>query len=304
MMKTNAREVAAGAGLGLNLREKAGELVRSRELLLNLVRKELKVRYKNSILGFFWTMLNPLLYLLVFYVVFSVFLPGGLPFFHIYFLSGLLPWVLFASSLVQAAGSVTNNAALVKKVYFAREVLPLSAIGAGLFHFFLQFLVLVAFLLITRYPFPGTALLLLPAALAVAILFLIGPSLLAAAVNVKARDVQYFLEIGLLAWFWMTPIVYPSALVAGRLAGASIGGISLLDVYLANPMARVVLAFQRGVYGMVSPVKDGELVRVLIDAPLTWYFEGLAYTAAAGIVLLAIGWWVFHRLDSTFAEEL
>jgi ABC-2 type transport system permease protein len=303
-MEANVREIAAEAGLGVDLRGKVGELFRSRELLVNLIRKELKVRYKNSFLGFFWSMLHPLLYLLVFYVVFNVFLPGGPPFFHIYFLAGLLPWTLFATSLVQAAGSVTNNASLVKKVYFPREVLPLSAIGAGLFHFFLQFLVLVAFVVVTRYPFPGTALLLVPTALAVAILFLIGPSLLAAASNVKARDVQYFLEIGLLAWFWMTPIVYPSALVAGRLAGESLGGISLLGIYLANPMARVVLAFQRGVYGMVSPVRDGQPVPVLIDAPLGWYFQGLVYAAAAGLVLVAIGWWAFHRLDASFAEEL
>jgi ABC-2 type transport system permease protein len=300
-MNLDVRSVDARTNLA-GLRSKSRELFASREVLTNLVRKELKVRYKNSSLGFLWSMLNPLLYLVVFWVVFNFFLPGNIPNFVVFLLAGLLPWTMFASSLSQATGSVVGNADLVKKVYFPRELLPLSSIGAGLVHFFAQFLVLVAFLLITRYPFAGKASLLLPLALGVELLLIAGLGLLLCALNVLARDIQYLLELGLLAWFWMTPIVYPSALVADQLAKHSIAGVPLIGIYLANPMARVVLAFQRGLYGI--PVVGGEPAPVLIEQPLGWYLQGLGYAAAGAAILLALGWWVFHSLDARFAEEL
>lgn len=303
-MSTVYQEVGSGRGPRFDLRRKARELLGARELLFNLIRKELKVRYKNSALGFFWSMVNPLLYLAVFYVVFNVLLPGGLPDFYIYLLSGLLPWTLFSNALSQSTGSVTSNADLVKKVYFPREVLPLASIGAALFHFFLQLLVFAAVIGIARYPVSGKALLLLPPALAAQILVLGGLGLLLSAINVKARDVQHLLELALLAWFWMTPIVYPSALVAERMAGRSIFGVDMLGIYLANPLTRVVLAFQRGIYGRITPVVDGVSTRVLIDAPISWYLQGIGYAALGGLILCVLGWWVFRRLEPILAEEL
>jgi ABC-2 type transport system permease protein len=301
-MNLSVRSVEARTNLVGLVRGRSRELIASREVLTNLVRKELKVRYKNSSLGFLWSMLNPVLYLVVFWVVFNFFLPGNIPNFVVFLLAGLLPWTLFASALSQATGSVVGNADLVKKVYFPRELLPLSAIGAGLVHFLAQFLVLVAFLLIIRYPFAGKASLLLPLALSTELLLIAGLGFLLCAVNVFARDIQYLLELALLAWFWMTPIVYPSAMVADRMAEHSIAGVPLLGIYLANPMARVVLAFQRGIYGI--PVVGGEPARILIEAPLGWYLQGIGYAAAGAAVLFALGWWVFHSMDARFAEEL
>ena len=124
---------------------------RYRELLVNLVRKELKVRYKNSSLGFLWSMLNPLMYLVVFYVVFQLVLKAGIPYFPVFLLSGLLAWNLFSSSLAGATGSITGNASLVNKVWFPREILPLAAIGANFVHFLLQGMVLVIALVVIPY---------------------------------------------------------------------------------------------------------------------------------------------------------
>jgi ABC-2 type transport system permease protein len=249
-------------------------------------------------------MVNPLLYLVVFYVVFNVFLPAGIPKFHVYLLSGLVPWTLFANGLFQATGSVTSNAGLVKKIYFPREFLPLSSVGAALFHFFLQLGVLAGFLVVTRYPFSGKAALLLIPALGAEVLVLAGFSLMLSAFNVKARDTQHFLELALLAWFWLTPIVYPSAMVVTRMSGRTVAGAPMLMLYLLNPMTRVILAFQRGIYGQVTPMFHGQPFHALVDAPISWYLGGVAYAALAGLALIALGWLAFRRIEPSFAEEL
>src|SRR5436190_23359464 len=127
----------------VNLRRRLAELWRYHELFVGLVRKELKVKYKESILGFLWSMLNPALYLVVFYIVFQVILGSGIPQFAIFLLSGLLVWNLFSSALPAATGSVVGNAAIVKKVAFPREILALATVGAALVHFFLQSIVLL-----------------------------------------------------------------------------------------------------------------------------------------------------------------
>src|SRR5438105_4942642 len=198
---------------------RVGDVWRYRELLVGLVRKELKVKYKNSVLGFFWSMLNPALTLVVFYVVFQIFLKSGIPFFAIYLLSALLVWNLFATGLPGATVSVVSNAALVKKVAFPREILAMASVGAALVHFFLQSVVLGLALVIFQYQVSGRFLVLLPVALLVLILFTTALGILLAAVNVYLRDTQHLLELTLLAWFWMTPIIYQFRLVADRLHG-------------------------------------------------------------------------------------
>ena len=126
-------------------------IVAYRELLVGMTRKELKVKYKNSILGFAWSLLNPLLYLVVFYIAFVKILGSGVPAFPIYLLSGLLVWNLFSTGLGGATGSVVGNAGLVKKVWFPREILPLASIGSMLVHFFLQSLVLLTVIALVQW---------------------------------------------------------------------------------------------------------------------------------------------------------
>ena len=287
-------------------RDRVRELLRYRQLLLNLVSKELKVKYKTSALGFVWSMLNPALYLVIFWIVFTVFLGGNVPKFPIFLLSGLLAWNLWSGSLGGAVGSMVGNASLVTKVYFPREVLPLSAIGAAVVQFGFQFIVLLGALVVFRWGFVVEAVVLIPSALAVLLLLLIGVCLLVAVANVYFRDVQHLLELLLLAWFWMTPIVYPVAFVAERL-----GGGVLWKIYRLNPLTTIVLAFQRGVYARVSPDPSGREalvgeggVPVLIDAPVTWYLRNLGFVAGGAVALLVVGWIVFQRLESRVAEEL
>ena len=273
------------------------------ELLTELVRKDLKVKYKNSALGFIWSLANPLLYLAVFTLVFGVFLKNNVPWFAVLFMSGFLIWSFFNSATLDATGAVVGNANLVRKVRFPRVVLPLASVGFAGVHLALQLLVFFLFL-IPSYPDAfGPQLLLLVPALAVTVIFTVAMSLLASSLNVRYRDVQHLLEISLLAWFWLTPIVYPVTVVRNELARS--GVLWLFKFYMANPMTAVVVAAQRAVY--VHPVvtgNDGELVQVLPSGGYGFYLQWLAVAAAVSVVLLVIGLWTFRRLQADFAEEL
>jgi len=273
------------------------------ELLTELVRKDLKVKYKNSALGFIWSLANPLLYLAVFTLVFGVFLKNNVPWFAVLFMSGFLIWSFFNSATLEATGAVVGNANLVRKVRFPRVVLPLASVGFAGVHLALQLLVFLLFL-IPFYPDAfGPQLLLLVPALAVTVIFTVAMSLLASSLNVRYRDVQHLLEVALLAWFWLTPIVYPVTLVRNELARA--GVLWMFKFYMANPMTAVVVAAQRAVY--VHPVvvgNDGKLVQVLPTGGYGFYLQWLAVAAVASAVLLVIGLWTFRRLQADFAEEL
>jgi ABC-2 type transport system permease protein len=273
-----------------------GSFVRNRELLANLIRKELKVKYKNSALGFVWSLANPLLYLVVFSVVLQGFLRVKMPQFHFYLLSGLLAWNFLNNALNASTTSIVGNSSLVTKIYFRREVLPLAGIGAAVVHFLLQFGVLVgAMLLFSHQRFWDEGLLLLPMAMFVLLVLLAGMGLILASANVYFRDVQHLLELGLLAWFWLTPIVYPSSLARNS---------RFWGVYLLNPMTPVVLGFQRALYSRVQAIVDGELTTLLVDAPVSWYAQRLAYVGIGAVVLLAGALLLFRKLDARLAEEL
>ncbi|MGH2662229.1 MAG: ABC transporter permease [Actinomycetota bacterium] len=278
----------------LKLLPRLRELWRSREILANLAKKERKAKYKSTALGAAWSMLNPLLYLVVFYVVFTVFLPSGIPVFPVYLLSGLLPWTLFSTGLAGATVSVTGNAQLVSKVAFAKEYLPLATIRAQTVNFFYQFAVLVVFVLVFGYPLIHKGLVLLPLAFVVLLLFVSAVGMATAAWNVRYRDMGYLVELLLLAWFWSTPIVYPAATVLDRL------GPTGQFLYLLNPMANIVLGFQRAVYGGVS----GEALRELPRLGVTWYGARLLALGAVSLVILYLSWRLFFRNAGDFAEEL
>jgi ABC-2 type transport system permease protein len=273
------------------------------ELLTELVRKDLKVKYKNSALGFVWSLANPLLYLAVFTLVFGVFLKNNVPWFAVLFMSGFLIWSFFNSATLEATGAVVGNANLVRKVRFPRVVLPLASVGFAGVHLALQLLVFFLFL-IPSYPDAfGPQLLLLVPALAVTVIFTVAMSLLASSLNVRYRDVQHLLEIALLAWFWLTPIVYPVTVVRDELARS--GVLWLFKFYMANPMTAVVVAAQRAFY--VHPVvvgNNGRLVQVLPSGGYGFYLQWLAVAAVISAVLLVAGLWTFRRLQADFAEEL
>lgn len=286
----------------VGLRDRVREMWRYRELLVAFSRTELKVKYKNSVLGFAWSMLNPAMYLVVYWVVFDLILGTGIPNFPIFLLSGILVWNLFATSMNAATSSVVANAGLVRKVAFPREILPLASVGAALVHFFLQSVVLVAALVLFRYGVAWSYVPLLPVALVALLLFVAALGILLGSINVHLRDTAHFVELALIAWFFITPIVYPYEMVADKLGAAS-------GVLLLNPMTDIVLTFQRAIYGHVNGIKttDGVTTVTRILPPGVdqwWYLWHLGLVIFASLVLFAIALVVFGRAEGDFAEEL
>ena len=272
---------------------------RYRELLTGLIRKELKVKYQDSSLGFVWSMLSPAMYLVVFYIVFKVILQSGIPNFAVYLLSGLLLWNVFSISVSTAVTVIVGNGSLVNKVYFPREILPLATVGANLVHFFMQAGVLIIALVLFGYDFGLGYLWLVPIAVVTVVMFASALAILFSALNVYARDLQHLLELVMLAWFWLTPVVYPYGLAAGELEarGAS---PSLL---LLNPMVPPILTFQRVFYNVVQV--DGNPPQVILpDASTLWYFRNLMIVLAASTLLLVFAIRVFGKLEASFAETL
>jgi ABC-2 type transport system permease protein len=268
------------------------------------VRKEVKVKYKSSVLGLAWSMLNPILYLAVFSLVFTIVLRNRLPHFPVYLLSGLLAFNFFSSSLSLGARSVVDNGNLVTKVYFPREILPLATMGAAGVDFLTQGLVLMLFMLISRYGVFGMNLLLLPLAMVALVLFSAAAAMFVSALNVRYRDTQHLLGVMLLTWFWVTPVVYPSALVWQTLGRHQ--AFKLL--YLANPVADIVLGFQRALYGVITPVvhEGGKTIASPALAPVSveWLALLLAAVSVGSVLLLGLSWRTFFHKSGDFAEEL
>jgi ABC-2 type transport system permease protein len=263
-------------------------------VLANLVRRELKIKYTDSVLGAVWSLLNPVVFLAVFSFVVSV-LRTDVPDFPVFLLSGLLAWNFFSGSVLQGTRSVVDNANLVKKMAFPREILPLASIGVALVDLGLQTVVLALFIVISGHGLGTPALVLYPVALFALLAFTTAVTLWAAAANVRYRDVQHLLGLGLLVWFWATPIVYPAALVQGTLSP------TLWNLYLANPMTAILTGFQRALYGDVTA--DGGAA-VLPDVSVGWVLALTGAAAVASVALLYGTWRLFFRLSGDFAEEL
>lgn len=275
------------------------EVWRYRDLLRNLIVKELKVKYKDSALGFVWTLVRPLLYLLVYAVAIGIFLGAGrtIPDFGVYLFTGLLVWTLFTDIIGGATGAIVSNAALVKKVYFPRELLTLSVVGAALINAVLQVVVLFGAYVVTRKFPPLNDLYLVPLALVVLIIFATALGLVLGAVNVYLRDVEYLVEVGLLLWFWMTPIVYDWTKVRTQLVENHQLNW-LFEVYMANPMTNVVLAFQRSLWP-AGHTPEGSAFFYDGDLALRLGLLGLG-----SLVLLWLAMWIFDRAQGNFAQEL
>ena len=266
-----------------------------RELLGLLVRRELKSRYKDSALGFLWSLVRPLMMMIVYVVAIGLFLGAsynsitktGTVDFPVYIFSGLTVWNLFSEIVGAGTGSIINNGGLVKKIYLPREVFPLATIGSALFNFCIQLIILYCATWFTRFhPTPekllwavvGTALVLV---WATALAFLLS------AVNVYLRDVAYLVEIVLLFGFWASPVVYQLQAVQTHLTNGAIDG-----TYLGNPVTLAVLAFHRAFWvdGYLTPITD---------LPMR-----MALNFVAGLVALWVCQRVFARLQSNFAQEI
>ncbi len=272
------------------------EIYASREILVNLVRKELKVKYAASILGAVWSLLNPVVFLAVFSFVVAM-LANPIPHFPVYLLSGLLAWNLFSVALGQGARSVVDNGNLVKKVAFPREILPLAVVGVTLIDFVLQSSVLFIFMLVTGYGFHLEALMLYPLSVLALVIFSVAMVFWISSLNVRYRDIGHLIGLALLVWFWFTPIVYPGAIAQQQLT--DFHGQNLWNLYLMNPLSGIIFGFQRALYG---PSPAGSTVTPFVST--AWTAGVLCAVIAGSTVLLYLTWRLFFRLSGDFAEEL
>lgn len=278
------------AGTARSLRD----LVQHRELLVLLVKRELKSRYKDSALGFVWSLMRPLAQLLIYYVAIGKFLGAErqIPSFAIYIFTGLCVWSLFSEGLSSTTTSIVDNSGLVKKVYLPRELFPLSALGSALFNFAVQFLVLLAAVLLTQpFPFITSEFWMVPLAFLGITLFTLACGLLLAALNVYLRDIKHLVEVLLLVLFWASPIVYSFTMVHDALAGNWVE-----QVYLANPVTIAVIGFQQGMWAAGAA-----------SSAIVWPPDMLLRLVGLIVVSVALIWFsqrVFSRLAGNFAQEM
>ncbi len=275
------------------------DLVAYRDLLLNLVYRELKVRYKGSLLGFLWSFVHPLVMFLVYYLVFSMLTDRfNMPHYELFLLSGLFPWIYFQSSIARATPSIRAHGMLLRQVYFPRVVLPISVVLSEAVHFCaaLGVLLLLSLFIMKRMT-PGIVL--LPVVFIPHLLIALGFGLVFATLNVYFRDTEQIVNLLLTIWFFASPVFYSidTAITKipeltgslgeklGRL-GEMLGNVLSL-LYFANPMIYVLKSYNAFFY------------RVAYPSPVD---IGVSYLAA--VLVLLFGWWIFIRYQDTFAEEL
>jgi len=258
-----------------------------RELLRNLVVRDVKVRYKNSILGVAWSWLNPLLMMVVYTIFFTILMRNtNFPHYPVFLLCGLLPWNFFSESLTSATGSIVNNAHLIKKVYFPREILPISIVFSSLVNFLIALPVLFSMTLIFGVHLtPWVSL--LPITILIQVIFTVGLTLILSTLNVFYRDTQFILSVLILGWFFLTPVFYPIETVP---QSATLLGVTFnprLWLYRLNPMASIIASYRDLLYW---------------GAPTGWDF--LLRTAVTSLFVLIVGYIVFLRYSPRFGEDV
>jgi len=251
------------------------ELFRYRELIKNLIIRDLKVRYKNSTLGILWSLLNPLLMTLVFTFVFTVMIPSDIDDYPVFFMCGFLPWSFLSASVTGATGAIVDNAHLIKKVYFPREILPLAEVLSNLVNFLLATVVLFAMLVVYGRWF-SPAILMLPLIVLTQTLFIAGLALLLSTANVFYRDTQHILEVIMQAWFFLTPVFYPIKILPDNAHFLGMTVNIQLWARRLNPMASLIASYRDALYWKVWTGPDFFL-RTLVTCLLIFIFGYLVF---------------------------
>ena len=266
------------------------ELFRYRFLLYNLVIRDLKVRYKNSILGIFWSLLSPLLMMAVFSLVFTIWGRQDLRQYPVFFLVGLIPWNFFSGALMSGTLSITANQSLVKKVYFPREILPIAAILSQFVNFLIAFFLLIIFLYLFGLNLTIYAVW-VPLIILTQLIFTLGLSLFLGAIHVFYRDVVMILDVVLLAGFFLTPIFYPLDFYENVI---TIGGLSPARVMRwLNPMASIVDGYRTVLWGNTGS-----------QGPASMEPAFLIRTTLTALLTFVIGYYTFRKTQHLFGEKL
>lgn len=253
------------------------ELFEYREMIYSLVRQDLRGRYKGSVLGFFWTFLNPLLQLIVYTFVFSAIMRQDIEDFYLFLFVAFIPWLFFSSSVAGGARAVMNRKDLVKKIYFPRQVLPIAFVTSNFVNMLLSFVIVFLALLVSGRGIAWEKLGSLIPIMAVEYLFSLGITMITSALTVFFRDLEYILGIVTMAWMYITPIMYPETIVPERYQ----------VLFNMNPITPIIRSYRTVLYYREAP----ELTDLGISLLLS-------------IIFLIIGNVIFEKAQKKFAEEL
>ena len=248
-----------------------------RDLISAFVVRDLKVRYRGSVLGFLWSFLDPLVNMLVLWVVFGFLFARGIENFAIFLLIGILPWGFFSGSVSQGSAVISESRGLIKKIRLPREVFPISIVIANLVHFFFALVILVFFLVAAGVPFSPLALLFFPVVLLLAIVFNLGVTFITSSISVYFKDFPFIVESFLRIFYFATPIFYSVTMIPEKFR----------DFFLLNPLASMVTAYRQ-------ILMEGRVPELSL----------LVLFGLAAFLVLSLGWFVFVRLEKGFAEEV
>lgn len=255
-------------------------LLRYRGLVQSLVARELKARYRGSVLGFLWSFINPLLLLGIYSFIFTTIMPNrveGVQPYSLFMLCGILPWTWFAASLTEASGSLIAGGNLIKKVLFPAEVLPIVSVLANMVHFALALPMVFIFLILYQHPPDAAGLIWLPVAILVQLIFTVGLALILAALTVHFRDIRDILANVLMLWFFATPIIYPWSQKEVE---------AYRRFFDFNPFTHLAVTYQE----------------VLFFPGPVGHWRWLLALGVASVVVFLLGYWLFDRLRDSFAE--
>lgn len=246
-------------------------------MITELIQRDLRGRYKGSVLGFAWTFLNPLLQLAVYTVVFSAIMRAGIEDYYLFLFVALIPWMFFSSSVSGGSSCILSQKEMVKKIYFPREVLPISYVTCQFVNMLLSFIVVFVVLIVSGKGLNPVALLYLPVVMIAEYLLAISITMIASAVTVYLRDLEHILIIVTMAWQFLTPVMYSIDMVPQQLR----------PVFNINPMTPVIVAYRDIFYYKQVP-------------QVSTLLHGFLFS----VLLLVVGWMIFGHLKKHFAEEL
>ena len=253
------------------------EIWEYRQMISSLVKKDLRTRYKGSVLGFLWTFINPLLQLVIYSLVFSVIMRvANVDNYAIYLFVALIPWIFCQTSLTAGSTCIIASAGLVEKVYFPRIVLPISNVLSNFINMLLSFIIVFAALIVTGY-YPTAAAFTLPIIMIIEFFFVLGLVFIFSALTVYFRDLEHILGIFTMAWMYITPILYTIDMIPEKFR-------FIAD---ANPMTGIVVAYRDILYYGKFPD-----------------FSTLWFTIIFSVITTVVGYFIFQKLQKKFAEEL
>ena len=253
------------------------EVYRYREMIINLVRRDLRGRYKASFLGFLWTFINPFLQLMVYTMVFSVIMRSSIDKYYLFLFVGLIPWIFFAASVSAGSGCIVNQSNMITKIYFPREILPIAHVTVQFVNMLFSFFVVFIVIAFSGIGFQITVLPLLIPVMVIEYFLALGITLIISSLTVYFRDIEHITSIVVMAWQFLTPVMYSIDMVPEELR----------KVFMINPMTPVIIAYRDILYYKRAPQLSTLMLSIVM-----------------AMIFMLIGVLVFNKLKKRFAEEL